>query len=168
MTCDSSVTWKFLWTVFSIIFMKPLLPCGLGSVWVSEGAELDPGNPRQHFEWILVFCICLKARRLPLPQQYFQDVTHRCVTGCSCSRAGTEPLAMWENQRQGAVPWGTLGYPGVTAPGLGCSLFIGRGRKCNDDARWSVSKDLLYIRERGGKEKGKEGEKEKIPCIPET
>lgn len=30
-------------------------------------------------------------------------------------------------------------------------------------------KDLLYIRERGGRgERKKEGEKEKIPCIPET
>lgn len=182
MTCSSSLTWKFLWIVFSTVFMKPpllLRPEHLWTqlrVWVSEDAELAPGNPRQHFEWKLVFCICLKARKkLPLPRHYFQDVTDRCVTGCTAAEQGQSlwPCS-WEKQRHGVGPWSTLLYlvvpcctllclavtAPVTAPGLGCSLFIGKGERCSDAQQGDLCFRIYYISGRGGEEeKGRKRER---------
>lgn len=58
-----------------------------------------------------------------------------CHTGVSQAAAAAEQgqspwPCSWENQRHGVVP--LVLYLGVTAPGRGCSLFIGKGKKCND------------------------------------
>lgn len=59
------------------------------------------------------------------------------------------------------VPCCTLeSQPCATAPGLGCSLFIGKGKRCRDAQQGDLCFRIYYISGRGGKEeKGRKRER---------
>lgn len=92
-------------------------------------------------------------------------------TGVSQAAAAAEQgLSLWpcswESQRHTAVPWVpccTLeSQPRGTAPGFGCSLFIGKGKKCNDAQQGDLCWRIYYISGRGGEEeKGRKRERRK-------
>lgn len=171
MTYNSSVTSKSLWSVLHNIYAAPQLLraeqvlhlCTWLRVWVSKGAELDPGNPRQHSEGKWVFCICPKARkRLPLPGCHTQ-VCHRLQLQQSRDRAsGHAPGKTRDKVLYLGVPCTLGSQPHGTAPGCGCSLFIGKGKKCNDAQQGDVCWRIYYISGRGGEEeKGRKRERRK-------
>lgn len=179
MTCSSSVTWKFLWIVFSTIFMKPPLLLRPEHLWtqlrVCMSWRCRTGSRKSKAAFWVKICILYlsesqkkAAIALALLSGCHTQVCHRL----HCSRAGTEPLAMLLGKAETrcctleylVVPCCTLlclaVTAPVTAPGLGCSLFIGKGERCSDAQQGDLCFRIYYISGRGGEEeKGRKRER---------
>lgn len=141
MTCSSSVTWKFLWIVFSTVFMKPPLLLRPEHLWtqlrVCMSWRCRTGSRKSKAAFWVKICILYLSE-----SQKKAAIASALLSGCHtqvchrlhCSRAGTEPLAMLLGKAETRC-W-TLEYLVVPCCTLLCLVVPCSHSPCHSPRTW--------------------------------